>query len=640
MSLHDAAQHLASQGRYGDNMLVHMNPQEVADLQKLAEQRGTSLTTNPDTGMPEAFSLGDLNPVRVIQGKGSIGEALGPAAPILAGLALGPAGYGLTAMPAGIAVGGISALASGNLSKGLSAGLGAWGGASLGAGLSGMGEASLGNAAKAETLLGGGSEAMAAENAALYGKQAPLLDKLSAGTSYAAQNPVQALKTLGGGEAWKGAGILGAAAAPILAGNMVQTATPPPQSAGLIRPYDFNRKVVTPTNMVRPAYQQGQDTSERNWFQDTFTAQKPYPAPGPEYKGAGGGTVRMAAGGDVQEVPSFDPVIRMADGGAVDYGNKPQYAFDPQTGQYVRSDAGFDPNASQGLGIVALAEKLNAATDANSVARQRMPQYVYDPVSQSYVLINPNWNAPAPITTDGYTGYESYGASGGEGPATDGDAGQDGSSVGVADAGIGVGPSTGAATAAAADASTGAVGSSGESGAAAGGAGPGGPGGDSSDGGGATGGTGGSDGGTGGSDGGTGGGDGGGSGGGGGDGGGGEAQGGLSPYFKRMYAGGMPYAAGGLPSLGGYASGGNPRLLKGPGDGMSDNIPAVIGNKQPARLADGEFVIPADVVSHLGNGSTEAGAKQLYRMMDRIRAARTGKKKQAPAVKTGKYLPA
>jgi hypothetical protein len=95
-------------------------------------------------------------------------------------------------------------------------------------------------------------------------------------------------------------------------------------------------------------------------------------------------------------------------------------------------------------------------------------------------------------------------------------------------------------------------------------------------------------------------------------------------------------AAGG--SIGGYSDGG--RMLKGPGDGMSDSIPATIGRKQPARLADGEFVVPADVVSHLGNGSTDAGAKKLYSMMDKIRKARTGKKKQAPAVKADRYMPA
>ena len=81
-------------------------------------------------------------------------------------------------------------------------------------------------------------------------------------------------------------------------------------------------------------------------------------------------------------------------------------------------------------------------------------------------------------------------------------------------------------------------------------------------------------------------------------------------------------------------------MLKGPGDGMSDSIPASIGNKQPARLADGEFVVPADVVSHLGNGSTDAGAKQLYSMMNKVRKARTGNPKQGRQINADKYLPA
>jgi hypothetical protein len=100
-------------------------------------------------------------------------------------------------------------------------------------------------------------------------------------------------------------------------------------------------------------------------------------------------------------------------------------------------------------------------------------------------------------------------------------------------------------------------------------------------------------------------------------------------------------ASGGImqSSLGGYAAGGNPRLLKGPGDGMSDNIPATINRRQPARLADGEFVIPADVVSHLGNGSTEAGAKQLHAMMDKVRKARTGNPKQGKQINARKYMP-
>lgn len=95
-------------------------------------------------------------------------------------------------------------------------------------------------------------------------------------------------------------------------------------------------------------------------------------------------------------------------------------------------------------------------------------------------------------------------------------------------------------------------------------------------------------------------------------------------------------AAGGITSLGSYSDGG--RMLKGPGDGMSDDIPAMIGKKQPARLADGEFVIPADVVSHLGNGSTDAGAKKLYSMMGKVRKARVGTKKQGKQINPDKYL--
>lgn len=95
----------------------------------------------------------------------------------------------------------------------------------------------------------------------------------------------------------------------------------------------------------------------------------------------------------------------------------------------------------------------------------------------------------------------------------------------------------------------------------------------------------------------------------------------------------------GHSNLGSYAAGGNPRLLRGPGDGMSDNIPATIDNSQPARLADGEFVVPADVVSHLGNGSTEAGAKKLHEMMTHVRQARTGNPKQGKQIDPNRFMP-
>lgn len=98
----------------------------------------------------------------------------------------------------------------------------------------------------------------------------------------------------------------------------------------------------------------------------------------------------------------------------------------------------------------------------------------------------------------------------------------------------------------------------------------------------------------------------------------------VAPVTMAASGGLMGYATGGISSLGHYSDGG--QLLRGPGDGVSDSIPASIEGKRPARLADGEFVIPARAVSELGNGSTEAGSKQLYAMLDRIAKKRkTGK---------------
>jgi hypothetical protein len=123
-----------------------------------------------------------------------------------------------------------------------------------------------------------------------------------------------------------------------------------------------------------------------------------------------------------------------------------------------------------------------------------------------------------------------------------------------------------------------------------------------------------------------------------------EQQLGLGGFYEdmdRQLAGYKGYAAGGVSHLGDYSDGG--RLLKGPGDGVSDSIPASIGNRQPARLADGEFVIPARIVSEIGNGSTEAGARKLYAMMDRVQRARrktVGKDQVARNTKAEKLLPA
>jgi hypothetical protein len=105
----------------------------------------------------------------------------------------------------------------------------------------------------------------------------------------------------------------------------------------------------------------------------------------------------------------------------------------------------------------------------------------------------------------------------------------------------------------------------------------------------------------------------------------------------ETYSGEQSFAGGGVSDLGSYSDGG--RLLRGPGTGLSDNIPAQIGAHQPARLADGEFVIPADVVSAMGGGSTDAGAKEFYKMMGRVRQQAHGSKKQIRPV-NDRLLPA
>jgi hypothetical protein len=111
----------------------------------------------------------------------------------------------------------------------------------------------------------------------------------------------------------------------------------------------------------------------------------------------------------------------------------------------------------------------------------------------------------------------------------------------------------------------------------------------------------------------------------------------------RLVGGLMSLAGGGIT----YAEGGGttgptnePRMVQGTGDGMSDSVPATIEGVQEARLANDEFVIPADVVADLGNGSSNAGAKQLYAMMDRIRKARHGTTEQPPEINAMKLMPA
>jgi hypothetical protein len=143
-----------------------------------------------------------------------------------------------------------------------------------------------------------------------------MMDKLGSGASYAANNPQAALAQLGEGSMWKGAGILGAAAAPMLADQMVKTTTPAPtnQNPAMIRPFAFQHNAVAPSNMVQPSYQPGQSTAERRWFEDTLTPLQPYPASQANTRYAMGGDVYAMAGGGLGSLGGYSDGGRLLKG--------------------------------------------------------------------------------------------------------------------------------------------------------------------------------------------------------------------------------------------------------------------------------------------------------------------------------------
>jgi hypothetical protein len=285
MSLAVLANHMASKGRNGDSMLVHMAPSEVAGLQALGLSHGITMTINPHTGLPEAFSFKKL---------------LKSALPMIAGFALGPAGFGVvsSALGAGALVGGATALATGSLQKGIMAGLGAYGGASLGNAFQQAGmatsQATLGQAAAEEAAKQGltGNAAgefiqkQVLENAA---KITPF-DQFKAGIAGLGNEAGRSafMSGIGGASGLMKAGY--AAAAPIMADQATQTATPMPggQYQGTIRPYKFDpftkRWTAQPTYPAMPV--------------NTAPAAPAQPQEEQPPGGmAGGGIVALAAGG-------------------------------------------------------------------------------------------------------------------------------------------------------------------------------------------------------------------------------------------------------------------------------------------------------------------------------------------------------
>lgn len=285
MSLDKIAQKLADKGRNGDSMLMHVTPREVAGLQALAKANGTSLTINPETGLPEAFSLKSLLPMLA-----------GAALTVMSGGALTPL------MSAGI-VGGGTALASGSMSKGLMAGLGAYGGAGLGGSIADFGAAGAGAGAAGAAGTGIGSTLptgaiMGANGAAELGRleatqalragasMSGNASMFSDGLTAAFKNPSMFMQAAGGNKpVMRNAGM---AAAPLLmdvGGAQVAggSALPIPNQ-GNVREYRLDRQ------RVNTGPNAGDSTAERRYINDVWTPQ-------PVRAAADGGIMRLAHGG-------------------------------------------------------------------------------------------------------------------------------------------------------------------------------------------------------------------------------------------------------------------------------------------------------------------------------------------------------
>ena len=383
MSLHALATNMASKGRNGDSMLVHMTPGEVHGLQALAMKHGGTLTTNPDTGLPEANFLKSL-------------------LPMLAGFALGPAGFGLVSsgLTAGAIVGGVTGLATGSLSKGLMAGLGAYGGFGIGESLAGLGAGELAQgqiSANMPTLAEGASQAQIADyakqvndlrTAGLQGaSQLPMADKLSAGFSSATASPMDAFNFAKDNKM-----ALGMAAAPIMADMMVPTTTKAstPVAPGRIREKRWDgRQFVDVASTDAGVY----NTSGRS-FSDLYRGYN------------NGGIVALAEGGDVKHFAIGDLVKADIDKAyaAGDYARVNELA---QANKITAADVadtykGFDTSGLAGLGINLFAPPAaQTAPVTQATTTAAAPTYTqYTPEQMgSYLTTNPNVDLATAIKT-------------------------------------------------------------------------------------------------------------------------------------------------------------------------------------------------------------------------------------------------
>ena len=630
--MNQTAQGLAALGRGPDTMLVHMAPEEVAGLQALALKHGGTLTINPETGLAEAGFLKNILPMVAGFALNAFAPGVGTAVGSMFGLG-SAAGTALT-------VGGIAGLTSGNLEKGLMAGLGAYGGAGLAEGFANAGTGAMSSGATVDpravvpqapvfeaavpAATSGASNISAGAAGAIpqtivdsYGQIAanPAFSPIPTTTPYpialdqsaanignvyaqeqAAQNAVA--KALANKTDLVSAGFdvakndpgaflkknmlpLGALGIAALSGSDDKN-VPTPSNPGLIRPYTYSRTKVSGAFDRTP--NDPMSSRERQYFNDQYTAQTPYRAPGPEYMAVGGPVEDMSNGNDMAAYMGQD---KFDQGGSVG-----GYTYDPRTGLYTKpggegattvaptgglSGASGDSGGSgvpSGPIPITTPEEFAEQSARNQKLNDFLTEVLPTVLSPFSTMARGLYSTPLAggianffgsrqdpsLATVGDMGTYAVGpamqsmqdAYNADMSAAQAQSISDQSSAGASDAGTGYGT--------------------------------------------------------------------------------GDTSGGF---------GEGQYAKGGIANLGSYSDGG--RLLRGPGDGVSDSIPAMIGQKQQARLADGEFVVPARIVSELGNGSTEAGARQLYAMMDRVQKARrktVGKDKVATNSRAARLLPA
>ena len=600
-----AADYIRSKGRGEDTQLMHVTGPELASLQHLAKSHGGSLTINPETGLPEAGFLSDILPTAAVAGAAFFG---GPAL----GAALLPGAS--TALATGVGMGLISGLGTtlmtGDINKGLTAGAtsGLLGGLTAPAGAAAAPTSNVATAVPAAEA----AKAAAANTAVNTSLNVPGASMMTAPSIVSAgAQPVAAAPTglldkasnwWGGlsGKQKLGVGLGGVAALGVLGGMNQPKLTAQNIDKGTIRPYTYSSSIAKPASGQSvfergPMYDEAGnpflDKEERNYFTQGFTAQ-------PTYKAAAGGLMQ----GDMY--PQSQQVNTQ-------FANPIQAPVSAEVvGQYEPSTLPFsgEPVRMAGGGAA-------EATQQEAIQSALNNKYSYDPAKQQYTKIDPPAPPPTPVQSMfGGMGGKGMGRMGMPNQPYMGMGGMNQSYMGMGGIGSMMGMLRGLEQQAAVPvpsyqytydpvkqqytqlAEGGNV-SEGYRG---------------------------------------------------------YGQGSNMPMPINLMALMAPpkdaqpqqtvevvrKAAGGLSNLGGYSDGG--QLLKGPGDGVSDDIPAQIGAKQPARLADGEFVIPARIVSELGNGSTDAGAKRLYAWMDGMQAIRkktVGEDDVAVDTKAYKTLP-